>query len=123
MSLLLVRPLCHASVSHNPHSSGTQFVPETYVPVLLKRKAAKLRKETGDDKYWAPLDRHDKSLTESLLMSIYTPFSESCQSVCPNACSHLCRADTVRPDGAVAEPLVRPQIFDLTLLSLTRDYA
>ncbi|EPS93446.1 hypothetical protein FOMPIDRAFT_1097867, partial [Fomitopsis schrenkii] len=50
------------------------FVPETYVPVLLKRKAAKLRKETGDDKYWAPLDRHDKSLTESLLMSIYTPF-------------------------------------------------
>lgn len=26
------------------------FVPETYAPVLLRRKAVKLRQETGDDR-------------------------------------------------------------------------
>lgn len=30
------------------------FFPEVYGPVLLKRKAQKLRKETGDDKYYHP---------------------------------------------------------------------
>lgn len=29
-------------------------MPETYGPVLLKRKAERLRKETGDSKYWHP---------------------------------------------------------------------
>ncbi|KAF7357880.1 RNA polymerase II-associated protein [Mycena venus] len=50
------------------------FVPESYAPVLLKRKAAKLRKETGDQTYWAPLDRHDTSFARSLLLSCYVPF-------------------------------------------------
>ncbi|KAH9938655.1 major facilitator superfamily domain-containing protein [Fomitopsis serialis] len=50
------------------------FVPETYVPVLLKRKAARLRKETGNGKYWAPLDRREGSITHSIMLSIYTPF-------------------------------------------------
>ncbi|KAJ7162170.1 major facilitator superfamily domain-containing protein [Mycena filopes] len=50
------------------------FVPESYAPVLLKRKAKKLRKETGDQTYWAPLDRRDTSLTRSLLLSCYVPF-------------------------------------------------
>ncbi|KAJ7467084.1 major facilitator superfamily domain-containing protein [Mycena latifolia] len=50
------------------------FVPESYAPVLLKRKARKLRKETGGKSYWAPLDRQDISLTRSLLLSCYVPF-------------------------------------------------
>ncbi|KAJ7141175.1 major facilitator superfamily domain-containing protein [Mycena epipterygia] len=50
------------------------FVPESYVPVLLKRKAQRLRQTTGDQSYWAPLDRHDISLTRSLLLSCYVPF-------------------------------------------------
>ncbi|TFY64358.1 hypothetical protein EVJ58_g2689 [Rhodofomes roseus] len=50
------------------------IVPETYEPVLLKRKAAKLRKTTGDNKYWAPLDKRDKSISRSILESIYVPF-------------------------------------------------
>ncbi|KAJ5605401.1 major facilitator superfamily domain-containing protein [Penicillium lagena] len=32
-------------------------LPETYAPVLLKRKAWRLRKSTGDERYWHP---HDK---------------------------------------------------------------
>lgn len=27
------------------------FIPETYAPVLMRKKAARLRKETGDDRY------------------------------------------------------------------------
>lgn len=30
------------------------FMPEVYPPVLLKRKAQRLRKSTGDDRYWHP---------------------------------------------------------------------
>jgi MFS family permease len=29
-------------------------MPELYPPVLLKHKAARLRKETGDNRYWHP---------------------------------------------------------------------
>ncbi|KAJ6498747.1 major facilitator superfamily domain-containing protein [Mycena sanguinolenta] len=50
------------------------FVPESYAPVLLKRKAARLRKETGDETWWAPLDRRETSLAWSLVMSCYVPF-------------------------------------------------
>ncbi|KAI0637769.1 MFS general substrate transporter [Trametes polyzona] len=50
------------------------FVPETYVPVILKRKARKLRKATGDDKYYAPLERQEHSLFRMILISCYTPF-------------------------------------------------
>jgi len=31
-------------------------VKETYGPTLLKRKAAKMRKETGDDRWWCRYD-------------------------------------------------------------------
>ena len=39
----------------------TLLVPETYHPVLLKRKAEKLRKETGDDRWHAPMEKIKKS--------------------------------------------------------------
>lgn len=35
----------------------TLGMPETYPPVLLKRKAQRLRKETGDDRYYHPHER------------------------------------------------------------------
>ncbi|KZT01401.1 MFS general substrate transporter [Laetiporus sulphureus 93-53] len=50
------------------------LVPETYEPVLVKRKAARVRKETGDEKYWAPLDRRERSLFHAILFNCYTPF-------------------------------------------------
>ncbi|CCM00871.1 uncharacterized protein FIBRA_02917 [Fibroporia radiculosa] len=49
-------------------------IPETYEPALLKRKAARLRKETGNSEYWAPLDRQTWSLSEKILSSCSTPF-------------------------------------------------
>ncbi|KAG8215543.1 major facilitator superfamily domain-containing protein [Butyriboletus roseoflavus] len=49
------------------------FVPETYVPVILKKKAARLRKATGDS-YYAPLDKVQGSLARSVMVSCYRPF-------------------------------------------------
>lgn len=40
------------------------FMPETFGPVLLRRKAAKLRKETGDQKIVAPVELEKQDLWE-----------------------------------------------------------
>ncbi|KAG1728568.1 major facilitator superfamily domain-containing protein [Suillus lakei] len=50
------------------------FVPETYVPVILKKKAKRLRESTGDPKIYSPLDRREGTLVSAILISCYTPF-------------------------------------------------
>ncbi|EIW63416.1 MFS general substrate transporter [Trametes versicolor FP-101664 SS1] len=52
----------------------TFCVPETYAPVIVKRKAQKLRKTTGDNRYYAPLERSEDSLARMILFSCSTPF-------------------------------------------------
>ncbi|KAJ5779186.1 hypothetical protein N7457_006906 [Penicillium paradoxum] len=49
------------------------FVPETYHPVLLRHKAQKLREETGDDRWIAPIERLNRSVTKTVLRSMYRP--------------------------------------------------
>ncbi|WPK27089.1 hypothetical protein PUMCH_004462 [Australozyma saopauloensis] len=49
------------------------FVPETYEPVLLKKKAARLRKSTGDDRYFAPIEKIKQSLVRSIFLSSKRP--------------------------------------------------
>lgn len=36
------------------------FVSETYAPVLLRSRAIRLRKETGDDRWKAPIEKMNK---------------------------------------------------------------
>ncbi|KAJ3781401.1 major facilitator superfamily domain-containing protein [Lentinula aff. detonsa] len=51
------------------------FIPETYVPVLRKRKAnTPLRKTTGDNRYFAPLEKNEINLAQAILISCYKPF-------------------------------------------------
>ena len=38
------------------------FVPETYSPVLLRAKAAKLRKETGEERWYASIEKMERSI-------------------------------------------------------------
>jgi MFS family permease len=45
-------------------------IKETYAPVLLQRKAAKMRKETGDDRWWCRYD--NKLASRSLCCSSYS---------------------------------------------------
>lgn len=49
-------------------------VPETYHPVLLRHKAAKLRKETGNEKWKAPIEVMQRSIPQTILRSCYRPF-------------------------------------------------
>ncbi|OQE96698.1 hypothetical protein PENNAL_c0001G00992 [Penicillium nalgiovense] len=49
------------------------FVPETYHPVLLRRKAQKLRQETGDDRWKAPIEKLQRSVAHTVINSMYRP--------------------------------------------------
>ncbi|PYH89981.1 MFS general substrate transporter [Aspergillus ellipticus CBS 707.79] len=50
------------------------FVPETYHPVLLRNRACKLRRETGDGRWRAPIEKLDRSVLKTVLRSLYRPF-------------------------------------------------
>ncbi|KAK2463907.1 hypothetical protein APHAL10511_004079 [Amanita phalloides] len=50
------------------------LVPETYVPLLVRRKVTRLQRETGDTRYWSEHDKHDTGLFKPILMSVYIPF-------------------------------------------------
>ena len=49
------------------------LIKETYAPELLQRKAAKIREETGDDRWWSRYDQKlsSKSFTESTKAASY----------------------------------------------------
>ncbi|KAL1982989.1 hypothetical protein VTN96DRAFT_604 [Rasamsonia emersonii] len=65
----------------------TVFVPETYHPVLLKRKAIKLRAETGDQRYIAPMEKTKKSILQTIIQSIYRPMLLlTLEPMCLNLC-------------------------------------
>lgn len=50
------------------------FVPETYHPVVLKHKAQKMRKETGEQRWRAPMEKTDKSIARTIALSLKRPF-------------------------------------------------
>ncbi|KAH3668812.1 hypothetical protein OGAPHI_002567 [Ogataea philodendri] len=50
-------------------------IPETYVPILTKRKAKALRLETGIDDYYAPLEHSANSLIHTILKAPQRPLS------------------------------------------------
>ncbi|OJD31440.1 mfs general substrate transporter [Diplodia corticola] len=63
------------------------FVPETYHPVLLRRKARKLRAETGEEAWKAPIETLDKSVSQTLLWSCVRPFQLLVfEPMCLNLC-------------------------------------
>ncbi|KAH9044785.1 MFS general substrate transporter [Lactarius pseudohatsudake] len=49
-------------------------LPETYGPVLLARKAQRIRKETGDERYYAPLEASKLPLGPRLYNILAMPF-------------------------------------------------
>ncbi|EXJ91425.1 hypothetical protein A1O1_04537 [Capronia coronata CBS 617.96] len=50
------------------------FVPETYMPVLLRTKAQRKRKETGDARWKAPIEVYERSVFWTVVRSLYRPF-------------------------------------------------
>jgi len=49
------------------------FVKETYAPIILQRKAARMRKETGDERWWSRYDEK-RSTTHLLKINLSRPF-------------------------------------------------
>lgn len=63
------------------------FVPETYHPVLLRRKAQKLRNETGDERWKAPIEQINRSVARTVLRSCYRPMLLlTLEPMCLNLC-------------------------------------
>ncbi|OAX81596.1 hypothetical protein ACJ72_04064 [Emergomyces africanus] len=63
------------------------FVPETYHPVLLRRKAVKVRRTTGDDRWKAPIEMLERSVAQTVLRSIYRPMTLlTMEPMCLNLC-------------------------------------
>jgi len=63
------------------------FVPETYHPVMLKKKAQNMRKEKGDERWKAPLEKSTKSIPRTILHSLYRPFQLLLlEPMCLNLC-------------------------------------
>ncbi|OHE90508.1 major facilitator superfamily transporter [Colletotrichum orchidophilum] len=50
------------------------FVPETYHPIVLRTKARKIRKETGDERWKAPVEKTTKSVIRTIGISLMRPF-------------------------------------------------
>lgn len=49
-------------------------IPETYAPVLLRRKAQRLRKETGEERWHAPIEKMERSMLGTVTWSCIRPF-------------------------------------------------
>lgn len=49
-------------------------LPETYGPVLLARKAQRIRKETGDERYYAPIEARNVPIGRRLYNILAMPF-------------------------------------------------
>ncbi|KIW67232.1 hypothetical protein, variant [Phialophora macrospora] len=49
------------------------FVPETYHRVLLKQKAQQKRKDTGDDRWFAPIEKVKRTIAGTLIRSCKVP--------------------------------------------------
>ncbi|KAJ5088275.1 hypothetical protein N7456_011891 [Penicillium angulare] len=63
------------------------LVPETYHPVLLRHKAQRLRKETGDDRYIAPIEKLHRSVAQTVMRSMYRPLLLlTLEPMCLNLC-------------------------------------
>ncbi|KAJ5567152.1 hypothetical protein N7535_006458 [Penicillium sp. DV-2018c] len=48
-------------------------VPETYHPVLLRRKAEKLRKDTGNNRWIAPIEKMEQTVARTVTRSMWRP--------------------------------------------------
>ncbi|RFU29946.1 hypothetical protein B7463_g6396, partial [Scytalidium lignicola] len=63
------------------------LVPETYHPVLLRHKAQKIRKETGDERWKAPIEKSNKSIPRTIGYSLLRPFQLLfLEPMCTNLC-------------------------------------
>lgn len=99
--------------------AALKYLQETFAPTLLRRKAAKLRKSTGDDRYQTVQECANLTLSDTMKRGLSRPFiligtqpiiqclglymaylyGLYCKSIERTSCRHL----------VVANPLIRPR--------------
>lgn len=63
------------------------FIPETYHPVVLRRKAGQIRRETGDERWHGPIEKMHRSITQTVIRSCYRPLMLlTLEPMCLNLC-------------------------------------
>ncbi|KAL8792170.1 MAG: hypothetical protein Q9195_005266 [Heterodermia aff. obscurata] len=63
------------------------LVPETYHPVLLRNKARKLRSDTGNNRWIAPIEKMNKSIPRTIVIATRRPFELLIfEPMCLNLC-------------------------------------
>lgn len=94
-------------------------IPETYAPILLIKKAARLRKETGNDRYFAPLEvtRREVSILPLVLASMKRPicllFGDVMMAV---LCFYTGLVLAIIYLYFVAFPYIFPKLYNFTVL-------
>ena len=49
------------------------FLPETYGPIILQRRAKRLRKETGNERVFAPIELEKKGIKQLMTVTLTRP--------------------------------------------------
>lgn len=55
----------------------TLVIPETFAPIILKKRAQQLRKDTQDESYCTEQEVHRRPLNEIVVETLIRPFRES----------------------------------------------
>ncbi|KAH0344175.1 hypothetical protein KCU83_g8450, partial [Aureobasidium melanogenum] len=87
------------------------LVPETYVPVLLRKEAVKVRTEIGDDRWHAPIGKW-KDLFQAVILVFSGVFTFLVDSYPNYAASALAANSFARSMFAAMFPLFGPAMYD-----------
>ncbi|KAG8624404.1 hypothetical protein KVT40_007471 [Elsinoe batatas] len=88
------------------------FSPETYGPVILKRRAATLRAKTGDESIKAPMDLEPQTIANLLTVVLTRPVSMFIfEALVLCSCLYLAFAYAVFYMFFQAYPIIYPQIY------------
>lgn len=91
------------------------FLPETYGPVLLAKRAARLRKITGDTSIVAPIDLENKGWKQMATVTLTRPIRMLCFELIVSAtCIYLSLAYAIFYMYFTAYPLIFEGIYGLS---------
>ena len=86
------------------------FLPETYGPVILQRRARKIRKESPGINVWAPIDFEKSTTKELIKIFLGRPFRMLCfECLVYLSCLYLALAYSIMYIFFQAFPLIFPR--------------
>ncbi|QLG71191.1 hypothetical protein HG535_0B02290 [Zygotorulaspora mrakii] len=88
------------------------FIPETYAPVILKRRAAKLRKETGNAKIMTEQEAQGVSINEMMKACLIRPlYFAATEPVLDATCFYVCLIYSLLYAFFFAYPVIFSELY------------